>query len=308
MTISAAVFHQSLHLDDDQLEPPEPGCPFCGSTNRRAVYPLQADPEVQLLACADCHAASAARMPTERALAEYYRTYYQSPRRAASGEKITFDDASRFGRYLASKLRQHLSKARVSILDFGGGDGALAQAVALELLAGGVQAADILVVDRNEDDISPRDRRISITREAALDTVASRHDIVIASAVIEHIPKPRAALAGLLERLQSGGVFYARTPYMLPLMKLLARFGAKLSFTYPAHVHDLGQKFWEGYFERRAAPGEFQILRSNPSIVETTFKEHFLRTVAAYGLKAPWHLLGRSWQLVGGWELFVRKQ
>jgi hypothetical protein len=71
-------------------------------------------------------------------------------------------------------------------------------------------------------------------------------------------------------------------------------------------MHDLGQTFWEFYFTKEQR-GAFQILESRPSIVETTIRKHFLRTLAAYSFKAPWYLLGKSYKCVGGWEIFVRK-
>jgi hypothetical protein len=102
------------------------------------------------------------------------------------------------------------------------------------------------------------------------------------------------------------GIFYARTPYMLPMMKAFRLIGVNLDFTYPGHIHDLGQAFWENYFTTEQSD-EFQVLASSPSIVATTFGKHFLRTVAAYSLKAPWYLLGKSYKFVGGWEIFAQK-
>ncbi len=308
MPFDVTVFHQSLHLDDEKLEPPEPGCPFCGATGRRPVLPLQDAPEVRLLLCASCHAASASRMPKPAALAEYYSTYYESPRLADSVQKVTFNEVSRFGRHLASTVLRHHKDPDISILDFGGGDGSIAHAVAVEMLEHGARGAEITIVDTNKDTLSPPDGRISMVRKNGLEEVPSEHSLVMASAVIEHVPKPREVLDGLLARLRSGGIFYARTPYMLPLMKLLAPVGVTLDFTFPGHVHDLGQSFWEGYFSRIAPAGAFQILKSKPSIVETTVRQHFVRTVAAHCLKAPWYLLGRAYKLVGGWEVFVRKR
>jgi transcription elongation factor Elf1 len=307
MKIRAAIFHQSLHLGNDKLGLPEPECPLCGSTNRQSVYLLQEDPDVLLLACDNCHASSASRMPTDSALEEYYNTYYKSSYRSESGLKITFDDASRFGKYLANKFFQYQSKSHISILDFGGGDGSISHSVAVELLSRGMCKVDITVIDYNEDTVIPQDSRISITRENKLEDISSKYNVVIASAVIEHIPKPRGILDGLLNQLETGGIFYARTPYVVPLMRMSSRVGIKWDFTYPAHIHDLGQHFWEAYFDSIVSIRDFRILQSRPSIVETTFKEHFLKTVAAYSLKAPWYLIGGSYKLVGGWEVFVVK-
>ncbi|EGV19350.1 class I SAM-dependent methyltransferase [Thiocapsa marina] len=245
-------------------------------------------------------------MPTERALAEYYGNYYNSSCLSSRDDKVTFASVSRFAKHLAAKFVQYQSDSSISILDFGGGDGSISHAVAVELLKT-CNRVDISVVDYTEHLIVPRDKRISISRKDNLAEISSEYSIVIASAIIEHLPKPRDTLSGLLERLKPGGVFYARTPYVVPLMTLLSPIGIKLDLTYPAHVHDLGQEFWESYFARVATPNSFRILQSKPSIVATNFREHFLTTLAAYLLKAPWYLIGRSYKFVGGWEVFVRK-
>lgn len=70
-------------------------------------------------------------------------------------------------------------------------------------------------------------------------------DIVIASAIVEHIPYPRQVILGLLSALSPGVRAYFRTPAMASLIKLAARFGVAIDFIYPAHVHDMGQPLWE---------------------------------------------------------------
>jgi SAM-dependent methyltransferase len=307
MQVGSTVFHRSWHLGESNLEPPKAECPFCGSRDRRPMFRLQDDPEVVLLLCRTCRAASASRMPTDDALVTYYQRYYEPSPGARRDERITVNDPLRFGKYLAAAVRTYLRGGRVSILDFGGGDGAIAQSVATRLLADGVDQVHITVVDYNETTVTPQDSRITIIRNRTLDCVDTRDvSFVIASAIIEHLPAPRAALEALLNCVARGGVFYARTPYIAPLMGLLRRVGINMDFTYPGHVHDLGQSFWETYFAGRAA-GEFRVLASRPSIVETTFRKHLLRTAAAHALKAPWYLLRRSYKLVGGWEVLVQR-
>lgn len=243
-------------------------------------------------------------MPTNAALDSYYADYFKSPLSSASHEKITIDDHRRFGVYLASRFGKHLNRKHVRILDFGGGDGAISYYVSCLLVKAGVESVELMIVDYNETPVRSQDERIRIDRKSTLEEIgASRFDIVIASAIIEHIPQPAGVLHSLLGSLEAGGVFYARTPCIVPLMRLLRLVGLRIDFTYPAHVHDLGQDFWETYFRK---PG-FEMLVSKPSIVETTLKRHFLRTIVAYALKAPWYLFGRNYRLVGGWEVFVKK-
>lgn len=86
-------------------------------------------------------------------------------------------------------------------------------------------------------------------------------------------------------------------------MKLLARFGVRLDFTYPAHLYDFGEGFWKKFFAKSGI--NFKLIISRPSMVETTFTQNFPRTLIAYILKAPWYILRKNYGLVGGWEVFV---
>ena len=307
MEINSTAFHKSLHLDNDQLEPPNSDCPFCGSRNREPVFVLQDNPRVLLLKCTICNAASASRIPTNNALQAYYGSYYKSQIQSDSRENVTFDDYQRFAKHLADRILRYPTAAHVSILDFGGGDGSISYGLAMQLLKKGFGSVNITIIDYDDKKILSKDSRILINKLSALEDVDSLYNIVIASAIIEHLPKPQQALSSLLNHLEHGGIFYARTPYVLPLIKLCSLIGIKWDFTFPGHIHDLGQDFWETYFKKSLSSSDFQILASKPSIVETTLKKHFLRTIAAYILKSPWYLFGRRYKWVGGWEVFVRK-
>ncbi len=309
MRIGGAAFHQSMHMDDDQLSSPVMECPFCSSLQRKEISILQKNPRVLLLKCLKCHAYSASRIPTQKALKDYYSNYYDSPDASNSGYRVTVDDLNRFGSYLAGKLNQYLDKKYIKILDFGGGDGSISSWTAKYLLKMGmVKRVKIVVADYHEKVISTRDERISVDKADRLENIQSAYDIVIASAIIEHLPRPGHVIDQLLNLLDMGGILYARTPYVVPLIKLFGLFGIKWDFTYPAHLHDLGQKFWESYFSSRKYPDYFiEITESKPSIIETTLKKHFIKTLAAYIFKAPWYLLNQRYKLVGGWEVFLRK-
>ena len=307
MAIKAAVFNKTLNLDESKLEPPDPRCPLCSSTDRQPVYILQETPEILLMNCNACHAASASRIPTKEALEEYYSAYYDSAAIQTPDNHATFDHPMRLSVNLANDYISYQGDSHISILDFGGGDGTISQLLGMQLVKRGAAHVDITVIDYHKKLVSPQDSRISINRRDTLDKLDCLYGFVIASAVIEHNPRPRTLLRSLMQRVERGGIFYIRTPYMLPLMKLLRILGLRVDFTYPGHLHDLGQVFWEGYFMNEC-PDDFQILKSNPSLVQTTLRKHFIRTALAYSLKAPWYLLGRSYKYVGGWEILVRKR
>jgi len=299
MPISATTFHQSRHLSDSEMMPPTNSCPFCGSLNRTQVHVLQTNPLVDLFKCNNCKATSASRLPTPEALNAYYDHYYSSPDFQC---RVTFDDTMRFGRHLAQISGTQLKSSTIRILDFGGGDGLISVRTAEQLLKQGCEKVEITVIDYNKTVVKFEDNRITITN---LDTIENlprfRYDFVIASASLEHVPQLTEILFGLLNLLKKGGVFYARTPYNMPIIHLCKFLGLHWDFTFPAHIYDLGQDFWETLFNDKIAEGEFTILRSTPSIVETRLDKHFWRTIFAYALKAPWFIFGKRYTLVGGW-------
>lgn len=307
MQINGALFHTTKQMLEDELLPASEACDFCGNKDRRVVYQLQQSPDVWLLKCSDCCCASASRMPTPQALNDYYATYYKSPS-SSEDEQVTFDAPERFGRHLARHFRVPREVPTIRILDFGGGDGTVALVTGKELLRRGVQAIDITVIDYNETLVSSDDPALTMKKVQTLDELnADQFDLVLASAVIEHIPDASLTLNSLLDKLCAGGTLYARTPHSLPFMKLAKSLGGKYDFTFPAHVHDMGQDFWESYCAKQLGK-TVTVQVSRPSIVQTAFRQHFLRTLVATCLKSLWYIFGRRHTLVGGWEVFLQKR
>jgi hypothetical protein len=107
--------------------------------------------------------------------------------------------------------------------------------------------------------------------------------------------------------METGGVMYARTPFILPFIRLANLTGIGVDFSYPCHLHDLGARFWNNFTGNIPVPGTYEIIHSRPSIVETTFKHHFFRTLLAYTLKAPGFVFQKHYPLVGGWEVMIKK-
>lgn len=303
----ASVFQKKTrHLKEDQLFLLDENCPFCSSVNREAIAVLQKEPDVYLLVCKNCHAASASRMPTQEALIEYYRDFYNN-----NGEtKVTFDKPERLASHILGYYNDiNDDEKDVQILDFGGGDSTISALMAEKIIAhDNKKNINITVVDYNADIKELDNKRIKINHTNDLFEVPDNaYTIVIASAVLEHIPKPREILIKLLNVMERGGIFYARTPYILPLLKLSNMIGLHLDFGYPCHLHDLGARFWDGLTQKLQRKGEFQVVRSSPSLTETSFKEHFFRTLLAYTLKAPGYILKETYGFVGGWEIFIKK-
>jgi transcription elongation factor Elf1 len=292
-------FHRGRLLLEHETYDATPSCPACGDvTPRTRIAVLQRSPVIALLQCGACGAASASRMPTPEVLSSYYATYYSG----TEGEQVTLHGLDGYARHIARSLGPIAPHPGNALLDFGGGDGSLGVAVANLLDPGMV----VTLVDHDEPR-APMAGKLVWSKDLA--GVEGRHRVVLASAVLEHIPDVRRTLARVLELVEPGGVLYARTPWMAPFMGVIPG----LDFTYPGHVHDLGPAFWNRLTARCA--GEFELLVSRPSRVETWFSRSPARTVAAHLLKLPARievkLRGRPlrllWPFAGGWEVVLRR-
>lgn len=302
----ATPYHEGRHLPAESLTDATGRCPACGDERpRKAIHRVQRDPDVDLLQCAHCGIASASMMPTPRALEDYYAEYYDA-RADAGGAKTTFGSPERFAHHIVERLTGHVHRLRV--LDFGGGDGSLALAVARRALdERRCDRVEVVVVD-HVPPVACDDTSITIEQVPDLNDVDQPCGLVIASAILEHIPEVGATLRRLFDLAAPGALFYARTPYWAPMLGVLPR----IDLTFPGHVHDIGAPFWNGVtttFAIDAVP-----LVSQPSIVETELGDAPLRTLAAHALKLPSRLevalrpVGWRrpwWGYVGGWEIFL---
>jgi hypothetical protein len=310
MQYATANYHHTRQMEESDLLPASHVCPWCGSDHTEKLALLQSSPDVVLLECGQCHAISASRMPTADALGKYYSTYYVG-KSYENSAKVTLGKPKRMGRRLSSLAREagvSATNGEINILDFGGGDGTLSILTAEELLKDGMaQRMSVSVVDYCKDHAPSPDPRITVKFFPTLaDLDAPSYQMVIASGVVEHIPEGPKALAEALSKVQPGGMFYARTPQMGSFVRLSSKLNMKWDFTFPAHVYDLGQDFWEGYFSSDSMKKRFEIVASRPSLVEASFSDSPLLATLSFLFKAPWHLLGRHWGFVGGWEIATK--
>lgn len=280
-------------------------CPLCGSRDpsRRPVLILQADPLVRLVECRTCGAQSADRIPSQAYLSALY-----DPRTYRSSLVSEAGLARRCARFIADGARFDADRA-LSILDFGGSQGALSTAIRDAFLRDGHRGEiRSTVVDIHPGRDTTHQRFLDPT---GFEASRERHDVILASAVLEHLPDPASTIRSLLARAASGSIFYARTPWDSPLELLVPGYRVK----WPRHLHDLGPDFWEGFMERYGVSGH--LIASRPSIVETSFRSAPLRTAMAHLAKLPARLeqairsdatarKGRVWRLVGGWEVLIR--
>lgn len=251
-------------------------------------------------------------MPRPEVLQGYYSGYFDSEETAGENDAVcvTFQGIERFARHLIRAMPLPPGASPVRILDYGGGDGSLALAIAKYL---GDRVVTITLVDYQKPRALPLPKNVQLVHVTHLSQAqetypTQKFDIVLASAVAEHIPELNGVLKMLFGMIEPGGYFYARTPYMSNLIAFLPF----VDFVYPAHVHDLGASFWNRITKTFHLNAD--IIVSRPSIVETEWQKNFIRTLVAHVLKLPAHIEGkiatrridRWWNLVGGWEVVLR--
>ncbi len=293
--MKVAAFHASRTLNEAELEPCLVSCGWCGGDDLAPVHTVQAEPPVVLRRCRRCRACGVDRLPMSDALDRFYDGYYDR----AESHAVTMDDPARLARRIASYLPDGEPGRSLSVLDLGGGDGTIAGMVVTHRSTGGF----VTVVDydhRRRADVGPR---VELRHVSDLEDLppGSRFDLVVASAVLEHLPRPAEVLPRLAERVAPGGVLYLRTPWIEPFLTAAGRFGLPVDFTFPAHLHDLGPHFWQRLPRWAPQLARFTVAASRPSPVETSLRRHPARTAIAAVAKAPWRVV-RRWPFVGGWE------
>lgn len=299
--ISSTCYHRGMHIQEEEIASRHACCPFCGGEKAAAVLPVQEHPSVTLLRCARCTAVYADAVPASALLDRYYAQYYDSSERS-----VTCASPRRFARRIFRSLgKMHHDEIR--ILDFGGGDGSIACSLAEMILAETGSSVHICIVDYCEHPVSSADDRITLARSADLGGVRGKFDVVMASAVLEHLPFPGETLRALLASVAPGGFFYARHPYIVPMMSVARRIGITIDFTFPGHLSDFGGSSWRKFIDH-AGMKDYSIVRSRPSPVESGLTEAPLRTLASFTMKSLWYLTFGLWKFVGGWEVVLRRK
>jgi len=298
-------YYNSFHLHEKDLLPFDDKCLFCSGINRKNIFLIQEEPEIFLALCKNCFAVSATRIPNKDFLKHHYQINYRNKSR-----KMNFNNSKKLAWHIFklvnkfSKTYIHKNK-QIRIIDFGCGDGAVSIALS-KMFIQKEHSVDLILVDTNIDlDCHTQvGASLSIKKYNDLsDFDIHDADIVIASAVMEHIPFPVPILKDLFKKLKKGGFLYIRVPCVVSLLRVLNFFRIRPGFPYPGHLHDLGQGFWQ----HTDILKDFLVLYSRPSPVETSFRFHFLRTLLAYILKAPWYIFRSRYVLIGGLEIFSRK-
>ncbi len=303
-----------VQLEHQQLEAASAQCPVCGNTNQpteangyATVLTIQQQPKVALMACPQCHAMSADRLPTSDYLISLYDpAVYSSSLTADTGltQRCAKRMLHRFDFSPNTTGRTHWH-----VVDYGGGNGQLGRTVCQMIQQKHPGAtAECTVVDVY-DQVSGQEGMAFCSVDNFLAGHLPAYDLMIASAVLEHIPTLTPVLNQMMASASPNAYLYGRTPYEAPLAKVLPGY----TIRWPRHVHDMGPEFWEGLPKRFA--GQCRMLTSQPSLVETSMVQQPVRTLAAYALKFPavieskirqaFNLPTCLWRLVGGWEAYL---
>ena len=287
----------------ESLLPAHGACPVCGAEgDRRAVILLQDAPPVPMLECATCFAVSAAQFPNDAYLSSLYDPSHYSSSLVA--------DPKLSARAAASILAEVSFRpdSAVEILDYGGSEGTLSREIRKQLMASGHRGpVSSTVVDLF---VRPDTEGQRFITPDTFRKEERKYNLLLASAVIEHLTDLRPVFDSILAKAAPGSYFYGRTPYDVPLAKLPGGYKIK----WPRHLHDLGPNFWDRFMDTFNVRGK--VVVSRPSIVETSFAGAGIRTLLAHVLKAPARLenaavrpllgyRGRLWHLVGGWEVVI---
>ena len=283
--------------EDDFI--PVEKCRFCGGiTKKLGIY--QKSPLIYHTKCMTCEAVSYDKILKQEKISALYSDYAYF---SEFDSKVTFSNINRFANhlfkyYIRFKYNAHYSKL-LKVMDFGGGDGSLSYVFAQKMINAGLcKNVDIVVVDFEKSICMSTFPSIRIEHYDNLDLIDKNtfFDVIIASAVLEHLPNLGEDWNKILMYFRDEGLMYVRTPYKYPLFNLLRKFRIRLGLHFPEHIWDLGQNFY-----KHLVSDNIKLVVSKPSLVETSFKMNFFACLAAYCLKAPWYVC-HFWPYVGGWE------
>jgi 2-polyprenyl-3-methyl-5-hydroxy-6-metoxy-1,4-benzoquinol methylase len=273
-------------------------CPSCSHNIQNNYLILQNNPQVKMIKCEKCKLSYANKMPSQIFLDKLYEP---------SIYKANLTSNKNNTRFLAKKIFNKIkfTKNKIKILDFGGGNGSLS----IELISLFEEmniSAHSLVVDVYNSCCS---KNISFQHVDEFGKNQQKFDIVLASAVLEHLPNFVTTTNHLLNKLNNSGYFYCRTPWEYEISKTFRFYKIK----WPRHLYDIGGDYWVNFFKKKE---DFVMILNETSNSEISTNHIFKYFIAKF-LKSISHIekflfRGKDyyqpkWPFVGGWDIIVRK-
>lgn len=301
------MFHESIKVavSAEDLGNRASSCPFCNGIKLVGTGTnVQTEPVVEYLECHNCFAYFTDRAPTASYLAKFYHnTIYEGTISKSDALAIRLANS-----ILGGPVHEVLTvtSSRLHVMDFGGGSGSLGLAIKHRL---GRPDTRITLVDLYE----PRGYSgiDFLTPEELLSSRDSSFDLIVLSAVIEHLAQPGAVIADLYQRVRTGGFIYFRAPSLFPLGKLRPNL-----LRWPEHLSDLPPRFWHEL--PRSLGWKVEIVKSCPSQTSDRFRDNFLAALLANFMKLPGYLEASmseltdwryrpKYQCAGGWDIVYQK-
>ena len=245
------------------------------------------------------------RQPTQTYLDNYYKSYYDEL------ERKTVIRKDILANHLKNDLNIINNNEQFSFLDFGGGDASISCELAEKILGSNKKMKiKICVIDPNFETPPNINSNINIYNLSSIAAIPinTKFDFVLASGILEHLKEHKEVLKKLLHLLKPSSRFYSRTPYIFPFMSLFYKIGINIDVHYPAHLYDMGSKFWNSVLNTLDIEGGFQIIRSSPSLVGSSVKEQFFSWIIAYVFKFPSKFFRKHYHFVGGWEVLIKRK
>jgi 2-polyprenyl-3-methyl-5-hydroxy-6-metoxy-1,4-benzoquinol methylase len=296
--ISSTIYHRGKFINKTECQKIKE-CPYCKSNSLEVVKREENTSHGYWMRCEKCCLNFVNEVPYIWVLDNYYLNYYSID----SEQKVTADNPIRIAKRIYNKVSSDLIRRKdtcIKILDWGGGDGTLSV-----LLAGNYLKdfkVEITNVDYHAQNNSNSVNYPNINYQAIknLDEINEEFDLIICSAILEHVPSINENVNLLFKLLSPKGCIYFRTPYMIPFKRVLGKFQ---DMTYPAHIYDIGYDFYEFI----ASEYGVKTIYLGPSVIETALCQNFLRTLLSFFFKVPYIFLGRKWKFVGGVEFVAKK-
>lgn len=188
-------------------------CPLCSGAHFVPVAPYKGRSPVfrgrDIVQCQACGLVSAHPMPSDEALAGFYRTYWEGHERGRPDMALYEAQAIARFRFLEDFLPPG-REGGLAVVDVGAGFGLIRKVLSQSR---GQQRLRYDAVEVDPDAVAYL-RNVTGADHVYPDLAQAdaRYGLAILSHIIEHVPAPLALLSAVRDRLLPGGVLFVETP------------------------------------------------------------------------------------------------